>query len=215
MNPSSSEKLIFFDTETTGLVPGEIAQLSYLITDQNLNLIKARTYYFSVASMPWGASRVHGLTHQKLLHLSKGGSFGDHSAELFEEFHGHRLVGHNVGFDMAFLRSEFRRREMRFTSRKRFCTMSYFKPICKLPGKFEEYKNPGLSELLNFLEISPERVAAFADSLFEDFYGGFHDGRFDAAAVYLIYKKGVEKGFIKPKRKAALVHSNQMSLFPA
>lgn len=212
MNPSESEKLIFFDTETTGLVPGEIAQLSYLVTDQNLKLQKACNYYFSVASMPWGASRVHGLTHQKLLHLSEGRSFGDHSGELFEEFHGHRLVGHNVAFDMAFLRSEFRRRELKFTSRKRFCTMSHFKPICKLPGRYEEYKNPRLSELLNYLEISPERVADFADSHFENFHGGFHDGRFDAAAVYLVYKKGVEKGFIKSGRKAALVHPNQMSL---
>ncbi len=212
MNPSASEKLIFFDTETTGLVPGEIAQLSYLVTDQNLNLIKARNYYFSVASMPWGASRVHGLTHQKLLHLSKGRSFGDHSAELFEEFHGHHLVGHNVGFDMAFLRSEFRRRELKFTSRKRFCTMSHFKPICKLPGRYEEYKNPRLSELLNYLEISPERVADFADSHFENFYGGFHDGRFDAAAVYLIYKKGVERGYIKPKGRAIKFNAKQMVL---
>ena len=49
---------VFLDTETTGLHPGQIAQLSYIVTDEELNIKKAFNQYYSVEQMSRGAAKV-------------------------------------------------------------------------------------------------------------------------------------------------------------
>lgn len=43
-------KFIIFDTETTGLKAetNQIAQLSYIIADNDLNILKSKNFYFKV-----------------------------------------------------------------------------------------------------------------------------------------------------------------------
>jgi len=53
---------VFLDTETTGLEPGQIAQISYIISDDDLNIQKAENIYFKVKSMEPKAQSVHGLS---------------------------------------------------------------------------------------------------------------------------------------------------------
>ena len=56
--------VLYFDTETTGLYPGEICQLSYIMQDKGG--VSAKNFYFAVDFVEYGALKVHGLTAEKL-----------------------------------------------------------------------------------------------------------------------------------------------------
>lgn len=192
-------QIIFFDTETTDLRPGEIAQLSYVVTNECLEPLKARNFYFTVQKMSPGASQVNGLTTEKLIVLSEGRRFDDHYQEIHSDFHQQNLVAHNVNFDMNFMQSEFSRRGVAFAAGNCFCTMKYFTEICQLPGGKTRYKYPKLAEVLQHYRIGDQEVADFAMQAFGNFNGSFHDSRFDVAALYLICKRASEEEYIEEK----------------
>ena len=56
--------ILYFDTETTGVRPGQICQLSYII--QDTSGVSAKNFFFSVDYVEQGASAVHGFSVQKL-----------------------------------------------------------------------------------------------------------------------------------------------------
>ena len=72
---------LIFDTETTGLNPygNQIAQLSYLMIDDNYEVKTAKNFYFAVDYVEAGASEVNGLTKKVLDELSEGKKFKDFS----------------------------------------------------------------------------------------------------------------------------------------
>ena len=184
----------FLDVETTGFTPGQIAQLTYIITDDELNFVKAKNYYFSVDTMPQGATAVHGLTKVKLRKLSNDTGFFDHAREILDDLQECDMICHNTEFDSSFIIEEFHNIGLKPPKGFAACTMKYFTNICKLhPKRYGEYKWPKLEEVLKHTGISAEDVLAAAKSIFgcEDI--GFHDSRFDATAVYLICSKGMDK----------------------
>ena len=65
---TNSQSMLFFDTETTGLNPGNICQLSYIIVDGDN--MESNNYFFKVDYVEPGAQRVHGLSVDKLFKLS-------------------------------------------------------------------------------------------------------------------------------------------------
>jgi DNA polymerase III epsilon subunit-like protein len=186
---------LFLDTETTGFKPGQIAQLSYIITDSALKFKGAVNQFFLVDEMPKQASDVHGFTMERLSELSGGTRFQDRASELVVDFKDSDLVIHNSQFDMNFLHTEFMRCKLQIEPKSTFCTMKHFTPICKIPGRFGN-KWPKLEELMKFLGIEPEVALAMA----REFYGagdiGFHDARFDTAGLFLCYKQGMMGKFI-------------------
>ena len=61
--------ILFFDTETTGLFPGRIIQLSYVMTDGQTTV--AKNFFFGVDYIEPSASAVHGFTVEKLKVFAK------------------------------------------------------------------------------------------------------------------------------------------------
>ena len=181
---------LFLDTETTGFQPGQIAQLSYIVTDEQLAFKKAVNHFFMVDDMPKQASDVHGFTLERLKELSKGNVFKNVSNEVHKDLQDNKLVIHNSDFDMRFLRAEMKRCNVEVSPKDIFCTMKHFTPICKLPGK-RGYKWPKLAELMEYLKIEPEIALTVA----KEFYGsgdiGFHDARFDTAGLFLCYRRAL------------------------
>ncbi|MBQ9709781.1 MAG: hypothetical protein IJV67_04100 [Clostridia bacterium] len=57
--------ILFFDTETTGLMPGRIVQLSYVM--QTANEVRAKNFFFAVDYVEPSAQAVHGFSPQKLM----------------------------------------------------------------------------------------------------------------------------------------------------
>jgi DNA polymerase-3 subunit epsilon len=193
MQPGKS--MIIFDTETTGLNPGNIVQLSYLII--NDRDIKSKNFFFKVDYVEPGAQDVHGFSVEDLKRLSKNRDFGFHAKEIHNDFeNADLLVAHNIQFDMNFLKKEFHTHKLKFDKNNQFCTMNHYTNICKLPrGWGGGYKWPKLSEVVDFLKIDKKEKRKLSEHLF-GVQNQPHDARSDILDTYLILKKGIELRYI-------------------
>ena len=176
--------ILYFDTETTGLNPGQICQLSYVM--QESDKLCCRNFFFTVDSMEYGAFTVHGFSIEKLKTLSGGKRFNDYIDIIENDFSRADLtVSHNTAFDFMFMRAEFERLGRVFPVKNEFCSMKKTTPLCKLPrSNGEGYKYPKLSELCKFLDIYDYQIKNVYERLFGD-EAGYHDARFDTSAVFL------------------------------
>ncbi len=180
--------LLFLDTETTGLYPGNICQLSYVCQSSKGTI--AKNMFFKVDYVPKEAEMIHGFSVQKLLRLSNGKTFSDRVEEIEKDFSlADVIIAHNFSFDYSFLREEFLRCGKVFTYSNSFCSMKSTVSVCKLLRKNGVgYKYPKLSELCSFLNISDRDILRKA----QEFFGencSYHDARFDTTAVYLAVTK--------------------------
>lgn len=185
--------IIFLDTETTGLYPGNICQLSYIIKDGEETTPK--NFFFTVNHVEAGAYAVHGFSTGDLFCLSGGKRFSDFIWEIEEDFKKtDYLVSHNTAFDLMFLREEFLRSGRVLPVNGEFCSMKNSVAVCKLPRRSGlGYKYPKLSELCEFFGITDNEIAKACAMLFNEKVG-FHDARFDTTALYLSVCKGIKSG---------------------
>jgi len=194
-------RMLFFDTETTGLRPGNICQLSYIIT--NGENIEPHNYFFKVDYIEPGAERIHGLSVRKLATLSNNKTFKDNFNGIREDFEtAELLIGHNISFDLNFMKSEFSSCGHNYSYNESLCTMRYFTDICKIPkANGYGYKSPRLEELTRYLGIKDKEIINVTEEIFKC-NSGYHDARFDTVATYLCYMKAFDKGLIKTKKAA-------------
>ena len=186
--------VLYLDTETTGLKPGQICELS-MIHEADKEIVGVYNYFFSVDSMDQGAQSVHGYSISDLNLLSNGKRFKDYAKEIESLIVENTIVAHNLPFDEKFLSVEFMRLG-NYTVKpvSRLDTMKYFKDIVRLPAKltrYGPYKNPKLSELVSFFNISEQKINITCDKLFntsDSHYlkTSYHDSRFDTTAIYII-----------------------------
>lgn len=171
--------IIYFDTETTGLVPGQICQLAYVLKDADA--INRKNMFFTVENMTPQSSAITGLDTEKLQSLSGGRRFSDSLAEIGADFQTASLiVSHNFKFDYAFMQKEFSRANALFRYGDSLCTMKYFTKKMRLPFQNGSYKFPSLVELAAFYGITGQKVC---DSLGTS--AAFHNAAFDAETVFL------------------------------
>ncbi|SHI92563.1 DNA polymerase-3 subunit epsilon [Clostridium cavendishii DSM 21758] len=193
-------KLLFFDTETTGIRPGSICQLSYILVDSSTKpqTTIGKNFFFTVDFVEAEAEKVHGFSVERLYDLSNGMYFEDTLDEFYNDFiDADFVIGHNVQFDIKFLKHELAGMGDDYNPKNTFCTMNYYKNICKLLKANGEYKNPKLEELVKFLNISKEKIEETSNNLFEG-SGNYHDARFDTAATYLTVIEGIKQKYIQP-----------------
>ncbi len=187
--------ILFFDTETTGFVPGQICQLSYVIDDGGFQ--EGRNYYFTVDRIDKQAEMVHGLSVERLKSLSSGKPFGAHQESILRDFAQAEIIAaHNMRFDLGFLQHELSRCGKRLASGTTLCTMSYFTEVMQLKRSNGAYKAPSLAELMSFLNISRDRVEETARRLFGVPDTAPHDARYDSTAVMLCYQRAVDMRYI-------------------
>lgn len=181
--------MIFLDTETTDFRPGQIAQLSYILADGG-EIARAENFFFAVESMSPDAEKVHGFSEETLRRLSGERTFAETAGRFHGDFAGRTVVAHNAPFDLGFLAAEFGRCGLPFAPPSTFCTMRMSTSACQIPHPSRGgYKWPKLEEALRCLEIPATTVESLAGDLFGGDGRGFHDARFDTAAVYLIYRR--------------------------
>ncbi len=186
--------ILIFDTETTGLFPGQICQISYIMIDEQAR--RSKNFYFAVSYMEESATAVNHLTVESLYSLSKGRLFADDAEEIYNDFiSADLLIGHNVMFDINFLTRELEREKFTLKIREKFCSMRYFTNVLKLPtGRVNtRFKFPKLSELTDYFSISDKDILLKTKELFNDCMGA-HDARYDTTAVYMALEAAVNKG---------------------
>lgn len=181
---------IFIDTETSGLVPGQIGQLA-IITEEENGDIKANNYFFNMDYISDGAEKVTGRNLDFYREASAEKKFADYKDELFRELTRGILIAHNLPFDENFISTEFWRLNMTFRPADRFDTMEYFRDVCKLPNpknRYKGYKNPKLSELIEYYNIDQEKIELYTKKLFNIQSGTcFHDAMYDTTAMFVAF----------------------------
>ncbi|GAA0126787.1 MULTISPECIES: 3'-5' exonuclease [Clostridium] len=203
-------KMIFFDTETTGISPGNICELSYIIVDTDVKPQKTygKNFFFAVEYVEPSAKEIHGFSEEDLYKLSNGLYFEDQFEEISDDFlNADILIGHNVNFDIKFITHELEFCEINYKPKNTFCTMNYYKNICKCSNGKGGIKNPKLEEVVNFLGLNSTIIKNKANELF-DGSGNYHDARFDTAATYLVVTEGIRKGLIPKGYFTKMVKNN-------
>lgn len=185
--------VLFFDTETTGLRPGRIIQLAYVL-DYGDKVV-CKNFYCNVNYIEPSASAVHGVTLDKLSVLSKGKTFADYVDEIEKDFSSADLVvAHNYRFDESFMTAEFAYNFKTYTVKDTLDTMRYFTPILQIPRPYGRgIKFPNLSEFCSALDVYPFEVAAFLKNNFGEGFSHAHDATYDTAAMFLATKNAAEK----------------------
>ena len=157
----TKDRLLFFDTETTGVPLNykasssdtknwpRLVQLAWVLTDEEGNRIHTGNLIVKPEGfiIPTDATRVHGITTQR------ANEEGVPLAEVIEQFKADLdvatyIVGHNIEFDKKIMGAEMIRLGMKdiMDSKKSYCTMQSSIDFCKIPGKYG-YKYPKLQEL--------------------------------------------------------------------
>lgn len=161
-NTNSNEiKLLFFDTETTGVPKNykapasdlynwpRLVQLGYLIYDANGTLITSGNHIIKPDNftIPIESSAIHGITTQKAI------DEGVDLVSVLLEIRNHienvdYLVAHNMAFDEKILGAEFLRNNMLniIENKTKICTMESSIEFCAILNSYG-YKWPKLSEL--------------------------------------------------------------------
>lgn len=189
--------VLVFDTETTGFIPGQICQLSYVRNKKTngVEYLKGKNYFFKVDSVEEKASEVHGLTKDRLDILSGGNIFEDSYKEILHDFNNvDYIVAHNLKFDVRFMDAELKKVGFNnFTQKfleKSFCTMENGM-FCGVKNKLGHAKKPNLQELKNYFNIEDNVVHALTTEIFNEEASKYHDARVDIIATLLSFKQGL------------------------
>ncbi|MFU8896736.1 MAG: 3'-5' exonuclease [Gammaproteobacteria bacterium] len=183
---------LFFDVETTGLpsrrgatyrevdVWPRIVSISWALASEPDQVVAHRSAIIRPDgfTIPWGAERVHGISTE--MALRSGRRLDEVLEELAADCATHvpfRLVAHNMDFDRNVLFAELVRAGRTPPAPKllrvlaglpTFCTMLSSVNVCRLPGRYGDYKWPKLEEL--------------HQHLFGTTFAGAHDAAADVLA---------------------------------
>lgn len=190
-------RLLFFDTETTGLprrwdLPlaartldnwPRMVQLAWLLCDEAGNELAqaCRIIRPDGFAIPSDAARVHGITTERA--LAEGIPLAEALDEILPRIEQAAVVvAHNISFDEKILGAECLRlgRPHPLAGKKTRCTMKEATDFCALPGYYG-YKYPNLTELHRKLFQK-----AFADA-----HDALADVRACKAAFYELRARGI------------------------
>lgn len=163
--------ILFFDTETTGLVDPRLVQLGMILTDDKLEIVSECCLLVKPAKkIEEGAIKAHGITNE---YANEFGLRLEEVNNLFCQFRRNAslLVAHNIKYDKQVMFNEVGPCE----AKEEFCTMQACTPILKLPNKWKNgYKWPKLEEACAYFEIP---------------LNGAHNALVDCRATMEIYKR--------------------------
>ena len=158
-------KILFFDTETTGLPKDwnaplsdlknwpRLVQLAWQVYDQYQNLIEENNFIIKPNgfTIPIEASNVHKITTEK---ANQTGENLDKVLQLFYNsvIESNLLVAHNYNYDYSIMGSELLRngKDNILDKKQNICTMKSSTDFCQISGPYG-YKWPKLEELHSIL----------------------------------------------------------------
>ena len=142
-------KVLILDTETTGFSPVNeyIVQLAYLIYDTNTNNIEQTNFYIEPPIQILN-SHIHHITNE---FVKNSYTFSDIAQIFLDDLEAiDLLVGHNIKFDLDFLKEELRRAKIttsRLDDIQTYDTMKNSVNVCRIKNQYGSFKYPKLNEL--------------------------------------------------------------------
>ncbi len=158
--------ILFFDTETTGFVEFKLpashpdqphlVQIAAILDDDEGNTIETLDSIIlpeGFTEIPKAATAVHKITLARA--LDEGKPLKDCMRAFHRLAHVAKLwVAHNINFDRKVVKASYFRvgAEKHFSeTTPKYCTMLKGTQVCKIPGKFNNYKWPTLDEAYRLL----------------------------------------------------------------
>jgi DNA polymerase III subunit epsilon len=158
------DKLSFIDVETTGLSPvrDRIIEIGIIRVEDNRIVEK---FHSLVNPGVFVSPFISELTGISFSDLESSPGFSRLKLDILSLLKDTVLVAHNVRFDYSFIKNEFARCDINFSSRH-FCTAQLFKLLVPGRGKYS------LDSLMDHFQIScPSRHRALPDArVLYDFY---------------------------------------------
>lgn len=193
--------LLFIDTETTGFFKkgptkqdgqARVCQLAMLATDNDGKSLAE--FSFLIKPDNWTinpkASEIHGFDDEL---CEKNGIPSGLAITLFQEMaeKSDLIIAHNKQFDSKMMDIELAYNMQPYRPQNKWiCTMLRSMNICKIPGRYGDYKWPKLNEALK--ELCGREMGDEA-----------HDALWDTRACRDIFFALVERGEIKlPKKES-------------
>ncbi|QCE32392.1 3'-5' exonuclease [Acetobacteraceae bacterium] len=190
---SERDAVLFFDTETTGLVRKDLpigdpaqphcVQIAALLCNKegeiqsSLNLLVRADGW----RIPYQATQVHGITEEQ---TRRYGVREEVAAEIFYNLasNAFAVVGHNVGFDVSVIETLFHRvKKSAWTlPEHKYCTMNLSKRTLNLPPT-QKMLNAGMNE-----PKAPSLAEAYR-FFFKEEIDGAHDAMADTRACHRIF----------------------------
>lgn len=179
-------KLIFFDTETTGFKENRIVSIGLLCYENGKRIAKENIWINPQAQIESGASKVNGFTNDMVVDKP---IFNEVWGNLKEYFNEAVWVCHNAKYDEKAMLGEFNRYGLEIPN---YCTLCTCENSKKLIAK-SEIKNYKLDTVAQYFGIN------FTEEQ-------HHDAFFDTVACMKIYNKLVQlsKGNLEVKEKGVL-----------
>ncbi len=193
---------IVFDTETTGLPRDynapitdldnwpRLVQIAWQLHAADGSLLSNNNFIVKPEgfTIPYNAEKVHGISTERAT------KEGHDLAKVLEIFHkdvekANYLVGHNIGFDINVMGSEFLRKEipMVLLEKKELDTKDLSTDFCAIPGgKGGKFKWPTLTELYK--------------KLFSVGFGDAHDAAYDVDATAKCFFGLISQRIISPEK---------------
>ena len=100
-----STRIIFLDTETTGLCPAyeKIVEIAAIEVDKNYQPLRVFHEYLDPKKSVGSSYQIHGLSDQ---FLSGRKTFEDIAEDFVQFINGATVYAHNLSFDQRFLNTE-------------------------------------------------------------------------------------------------------------
>lgn len=186
---------IFFDVETTGIAKtSDILEFAAIECGEDLHITRVvNNYYYYDDEVPAGASKVNGLTRQKLEFLAESDFISDaKNIYAFLSRPDVKLVGHNIiSYDLPVVKSNLRRAGLDLNVDNKQCLDTLLMARERYSGKHDLQSTlvKVLSESgLTLADIQEMYQASEAIKPFiKDKKMTFHSGLFDAFVTFIIY----------------------------
>ena len=142
------EKMVLLDCETTGgnATRNRIIEIGLLVIEEGKLIKRWQSFIDPQTALPPFIQKITGINPGMLIGAP---IFSDIAEELLQYLDGRTLVAHNARFDYGFIKNEFARMDVKFST-KPLCSVKFSRAL------FPQFNRHGLSHIIKRFDLTIE-----------------------------------------------------------